>query len=71
MSPASPSTAKPGPRNKKGGDDHAWFIGFAERQRPTGPQRVAFAVLIERGGTGGRVAVPVARQILQRWAAMD
>ncbi len=62
---------KTGTAQQEGGDDHAWFIGFADRQHPTGLQRVAFAVLIERGGTGGRVAVPVARQILRRWAAMD
>ncbi len=58
---------KTGTAQQEGGDDHAWFIGFAECQRPTGPQRVAFAVLIERGGTGGRVAVPVARKILECW----
>lgn len=62
---------KTGTAQQEGGDDHAWFIGFAERQRPAGTQRVAFAVLIERGGTGGRVAVPVARQLLARWAELE
>ncbi len=50
------------------GEDHAWFVGFAERNDET-HARVAFAVLIEHGGTGGRVAVPVAKEILQAWAA--
>jgi len=62
---------KTGTAQQEGGDDHAWFIGFAERKSPTGPQRIAFAVLIERGGTGGRIAVPVARQILQHWATIE
>jgi cell division protein FtsI/penicillin-binding protein 2 len=31
---------------------HAWFIGFR--------QGIAFAVLVEGGGVGGRVAVPIA-----------
>ena len=45
---------------------HAWFIAFAPVEDPA----VAIAVLIERGGglaqaTGGRVAAPVARQVLE------
>ncbi|MEX2394199.1 MAG: penicillin-binding transpeptidase domain-containing protein [Actinomycetota bacterium] len=44
---------------------HAWFMAFAPYEDPT----IAIAVLIERGGgraqaTGGRVAAPVARQVL-------
>ncbi len=62
---------KTGTAQQEGGPDHAWFIGFAERTVNGSPQRIAFAVLIERGGTGGRVAVPVAHQILRRWGAMD
>lgn len=59
---------KTGTAQQVGGGDHAWFIGFAERQQGTEITRIAFAVLIERGGTGGRVAVPVARQLLEAWA---
>jgi len=46
---------------------HAWFIAFAPADHP----KYAVAVLIEHGGsnqaevTGGRVAAPVAKQILQ------
>lgn len=46
---------------------HAWFIGFAPMEDPT----IAIAVLVERGGgnneaaTGGRVAAPVAREVLE------
>jgi penicillin-binding protein A len=44
---------------------HAWFIAFAPVEDPV----IAIGVLIERGGgvsqaTGGRVAAPVARQVL-------
>ena len=39
-----------------------WFIGFA----PLGSPRVAVAVTVERSdGTGGEVAAPIARQVLQ------
>ncbi len=45
---------------------HAWFIAFAPVEDPA----IAIAVLIERGGgvsqaTGGRVAAPVARQVME------
>jgi len=39
----------------------AWFIAFAPAQAPT----VAVAVLIVRGGVGGDVAAPIARQVLE------
>lgn len=41
--------------------DHAWFAGFA----PAENAQIAIAVLIEHGGTGGKVAGPVARQIIE------
>ncbi len=42
---------------------HAWFIGFAEGEGL--PGTVAFAVVIEGGGTGGGDAAPVARAFLE------
>jgi penicillin-binding protein A len=51
---------------------HAWFIGFAPAEAP----RFAIAVIVERGGdlgdeaTGGRVAAPVAGQVLARLLAL-
>jgi len=56
---------KTGTAQQEGGNDHAWFIGFAESEHTA--QKIAFAVLIERGGTGGQVAVPVANQVLEAW----
>ena len=41
---------------------HAWFMGFAPYRQP----KLAVAVVIEHGGSGGRIAGPVARQILAR-----
>jgi cell division protein FtsI/penicillin-binding protein 2 len=40
-----------------------WFIGFA----PTSEGRIAVAATVERvqGGTGGAVAAPVAKQVLE------
>ena len=48
---------------------HAWFIEFAPADQP----RYAIAVIVEHGGadgadaevTGGRVAAPVAKQVMQ------
>lgn len=48
---------------------HAWFIAFAPVEDPS----IAIAVLVERGGgnneeaTGGRVAAPVARKVLESY----
>ncbi len=39
---------------------HAWYIGFAPREHP----RIAFAVLVEYGGSGGIAAASVARAAL-------
>jgi penicillin-binding protein 2 len=36
--------------------DHAWFAGFSPFNSP----EIAFAVLIEHGGIGGKAAAPVA-----------
>src|SRR5262249_4850097 len=46
------------------GMPHAWFTGFA----PYGAgveRRIAFAVLVEHGGYGGRVAAPIAREVVE------
>ncbi len=39
---------------------HAWFVGFAPAENPV----VAFAFLVEHGGSGGESAAPVAREVL-------
>ncbi|MDR3540882.1 MAG: penicillin-binding transpeptidase domain-containing protein [Desulfosporosinus sp.] len=40
---------------------HAWYIAFAPAEAP----RIAVAVIVEHGGTGGGAAAPIARQIMQ------
>jgi penicillin-binding protein 2 len=42
-------------------DNHAWFVGVAPIDNP----RYVVAVLIDEGGSGGQVAAPVARNIMQ------
>jgi penicillin-binding protein 2 len=53
---------KTGTAQNPHGEDHAWFIGFAPRHEP----RIALAVVVENGGSGGAVAAPIAGRIF-RW----
>jgi cell division protein FtsI/penicillin-binding protein 2 len=41
--------------------DSAWFVGVA----PINDPQYVMTVVVERGGSGGKVAAPVARQVLQ------
>jgi peptidoglycan glycosyltransferase len=44
------------------GTNNAWFIAFAGRKQP----EVAIAVVLEQqDGTGGQLAAPIARAVLQ------
>lgn len=40
---------------------HAWFIGFAPFDHP----RIAFAVMVEYGGSGGSAAGPIVKPLLE------
>jgi peptidoglycan glycosyltransferase len=51
-------TSEVGPANVP---TDAWFIAFA----PVGHPKVAVAVLVVKGGVGGDVAAPIARQVLE------
>ena len=42
-------------------DNHAWFVGVAPLDHP----KYVVAILIDEGGSGGQVAAPVARHIMQ------
>jgi penicillin-binding protein 2 len=46
---------------------HGWFVAFAPAEEP----RIALAVLVEHGGSGGEAAAPVARQILAHFFRAD
>ena len=54
---------KTGTAQLDAGMPHAWFTGFAPYDGD-GP-RLAFAVLVEHGGYGGRVAAPIAREVME------
>ena len=54
--PQDGEAAKDTPERLK---DHALFIAFAPAERP----RVALALVIENGGSGGKIAAPIARRI--------
>lgn len=45
--------------------DHALFISFAPVDNP----RIAVAVVVENGGSGGAVAAPIARQVMDYYLA--
>jgi peptidoglycan glycosyltransferase len=61
-----PTAGKTGTAQIGNGQSHAWIIGFAPADAP----RVAVAVVVEsqpgtNETTGGRVAAPIARQVLE------
>jgi penicillin-binding protein A len=41
-------------------EPHAWYTGFAGREEP----RYVVSVVVEHGGSGGAVALPIAREML-------
>ncbi|MCS7311164.1 MAG: penicillin-binding transpeptidase domain-containing protein, partial [Armatimonadetes bacterium] len=56
-------TAEDPPRPKP----HAWFICYAPADNP----RIALAVVVEQGGSGGAVAAPIARRILEAFFGIE
>jgi cell division protein FtsW (lipid II flippase)/cell division protein FtsI/penicillin-binding protein 2 len=59
-----PIAGKTGTAEVQGSPSHAWFAGFAPYGATKG-RRIAFAVLIENGGYGGRSAAPLAAEIVR------
>lgn len=49
-----------------GRPDHAWFAGYAPADAP----RIAFVVVLEEGGSGGRTAAPLAREFVRTWTEL-
>lgn len=54
---------KTGTAENPHGEDHAWFIGFAPADNP----KIAFCIFVENGGSGGKVAAPIARLIIKNY----
>ncbi|MCF7740810.1 MAG: penicillin-binding protein 2 [Candidatus Marinimicrobia bacterium] len=52
---------KTGTAQNPHGENHAWFIGYADN----GQKKVAVTVFLENGGSGGHDAAPVAGKILK------
>jgi len=46
---------------------HGWFVAYAPADKP----RIALAVLVEHGGSGGEAAAPVAREILSAFFGLS
>lgn len=65
-----PIAGKTGTAEIKHRNSHAWFIGYApylepEQERTEHPvPQLAFAVLLENGGYGGRYAAPLAAKVV-------
>ena len=62
-----PIAGKTGTAEVNGAAAHAWFTGFAPYEAKG--RRIAFAVLVENAGYGGRAAAPIAGAIVS--AAAD
>ena len=52
---------KTGTAEARGGQDHAWFAGYVPADQPL----YALVVVLERGGSGGKMAGPLVRQLVQ------
>ena len=46
-----------------GDNSHAWFVGFA----PVDDPKIAVCVIAEDGGSGGSVAAPIARKVMDEY----
>ncbi len=64
---AMPVAGKTGTAQVEQGEPHSWFAGFAPYD--DGPNKIAFAVIVEHGGYGSRAAAPIARELVE--AARD
>lgn len=44
-------------------ESHSWFMGFAPYEKP----KIAFAVLVEEGGTGGSTAASISKELVKSY----
>jgi cell division protein FtsW (lipid II flippase) len=74
LASAEPAIAgKTGTAEVQGKRSHSWFTGFAPYEAGDTPQRgrrIAFAVIVEHGGYGGRLAAPAAAEIVRAAAEL-
>jgi cell division protein FtsW (lipid II flippase) len=57
----TPIAGKTGTAEVAGGKSHSWFVGFAPFG---GSRKIAFAVVVENAGYGGRAAAPIAGEVV-------
>jgi penicillin-binding protein 2 len=48
-------------------DDHVWFLAFAPYDHP----KIALAIMVEGGKSGGDVAAPIAAEIIEKILSLD
>jgi cell division protein FtsI/penicillin-binding protein 2 len=54
---------KSGTAQNPHGESHAWFVAFAGY--PNEKPSVAVCVFVENGGSGGAIAAPIVRKMLE------
>jgi cell division protein FtsW (lipid II flippase) len=68
-----PVAGKTGTAEVQGKGSHSWFVGYAPYdlvQAREGGRRIAFAVIVEHGGYGGRLAAQASGEIIQAASAL-
>ncbi len=66
-----PIAGKTGTAEVRGKASHSWFLGFAPMGgAEDGGRRIAFAVIVEHGGYGGRLAAQASGEIVQAAARL-
>ena len=53
---------KTGTAENPHGDNHAWFVGWADY----GDRKYSIVILLENAGSGGAVAAPLARKVFNK-----
>ncbi len=61
------SAGKTGTAQNPHGESHAWFVGFAPYDNP----EIVVCVLVENGGSGGAVAAPIAKRLIEKHFGLD
>ena len=65
-----PVAGKTGTAESGSGNPHAWFAGYAPSPAPgrqLSPSAISIAVIVEHAGSGGEVAAPLFRQVVEAY----